>query len=182
MMHYLLFRLSELGLCASLAPPGSQDVDIYVSQPKTNRLASIQVKTRGPRKSKGWLIKTNRRLLVSKWHYFVFVEIPESPIDLPVSYVVPSKVVAKVVSSVTADRDDERRRRYENLLGENLGVRRSSVDIHVIEPLLRNPPKELEKDWMRGGYLEAYWQLFEPLFQSEGRRSERASNPDRTES
>ena len=52
--HYVLFRLHQQGLLASLSPEGSPTVDVLVLSPDETVIASLQVKTRTYGRDRGW--------------------------------------------------------------------------------------------------------------------------------
>lgn len=95
--HYVLFRLYRLGLMAALAPPGAPDVDVLVLTPDQEVAAQVQVKTRTYGTDKGWHMKPKHERLVDDRLIYAFVDL--EPESAPVTYVIPSAVVADVLAS-----------------------------------------------------------------------------------
>lgn len=92
--HYVLFRLYQQGMLASLSPPGSPTVDVLVLAPDESIIASLQVKTRTYGRDKGWHMRDKHESIVQARYFYAFVDLEP---DLPVTYVVPSRVVAEVL-------------------------------------------------------------------------------------
>jgi hypothetical protein len=92
--HYVLFRLYRLGMLASLAPPASPMVDVLVLTPDQKVIASLQVKTRTYGRDKGWHMRDKHELIVEPRLFYAFVDLEPEP---PVTYIVPSSVVADVL-------------------------------------------------------------------------------------
>lgn len=95
--HYVLFRLYRLGLMAALAPPGAPDVDVLVLTPDQEVAAQVQVKTRTYGTDKGWHMKPKHEQLIDDRLFYAFVDL--EPESAPVTYVIPSVVVADVLAS-----------------------------------------------------------------------------------
>ncbi len=92
--HYVLFRLYQQGFLASLAPPGAPTVDILVLATDETVIASVQVKTRTYGADGGWHMNVKHETIVQPRCFYTFVDLePEAP----VTYVVPSRVVADVL-------------------------------------------------------------------------------------
>lgn len=93
--HYVLFRLYQHGMLASLAPPGSPTVDVLVMAPDETITATMQVKTRTRGRDKGWHMGEKHESIVEPRCFYAFVDLePETP----VTYIIPSKVVADVLT------------------------------------------------------------------------------------
>ena len=92
--HYVLFRLYQQGILASLAPPGSPTVDVLVLAPDQTVVASLQVKTRTYGRDKGWHMSIKHETIIEPRLFYAFVDVEP---ELPVTYIVPSAVVADVV-------------------------------------------------------------------------------------
>lgn len=93
--HYVLFRLYQQGMLASLAPPGAPTVDVLVLSPDETVIASVQVKTRTYGRDKGWMMGQKHEAIVQPRCFYAFVDLEP---DTPVSYIVPSCVVADVLA------------------------------------------------------------------------------------
>jgi len=93
--YYVLYRLYHLGLLASLAPRGAPTVDVLVLSPDETVVATLQVKarTRGP--DGGWPMSLKHERIVQPRCFYAFVDFEPK---LPVTYIVPSKVVADVLA------------------------------------------------------------------------------------
>jgi hypothetical protein len=93
--HFVLFRLYQQGMLASLAPPGSPTVDVLVMAPDETVVATLQVKTRTTvGGDHGWHMSRKHEEFSAPRSFYAFVDLEPNP---PITYVVPSKVVAKVV-------------------------------------------------------------------------------------
>jgi hypothetical protein len=93
--HYVIFRLYQQGLLASLAPGGSPTVDVLVLSPDEAVIASLQVKTRTYGRDQGWHMRQKHETLVAPRLYYAFVDLEP---DVPVTFIVPSAVVADAVT------------------------------------------------------------------------------------
>ena len=92
--HYVLFRLYQQGILASLAPPGTAKVDVLVLSTDERVIATLQVKTRTYGPDKGWQMSAKHETFVDDRAFYAFVDLePGSPI----TYIVPSRVVADIV-------------------------------------------------------------------------------------
>jgi hypothetical protein len=92
--HYVLFRLHQQGLLASLSPEGSPTVDVLVLSPDETVIASLQVKTRTYGRDRGWHMRKKHESIVKPRYFYAFVDLEP---DQPVTYIVPSRVVADVL-------------------------------------------------------------------------------------
>lgn len=90
--HYVLYRLHRKGMLSAPAPRGFKDVDILVLNPDRSVVASIQVKT--STHGQGWAMSEKHESIVLPGLYYCFVDF--EPV-VPVTYVVPCRVVAEVV-------------------------------------------------------------------------------------
>lgn len=82
-------------MLASLAPPGSPDVDILVLSPDQTVVASVQVKTRTYGRDQGWHMSEKHEGIVEDRLFYAFVDLQAEP---PTTYIVPSKTVAEVIT------------------------------------------------------------------------------------
>jgi hypothetical protein len=97
--HYVLFQLLRRGFIAALAPHGVPMADIIVTDDVGKRLCAIQVKTRRAIGSDGgWHMKDKHEDLKSSTVFYCFVDVGKSHNDTPSCYVVPSPIVARVLS------------------------------------------------------------------------------------
>lgn len=90
----MLFRLYRQGMLGSLAPPGSPTVDVLVLSPDQSVIASLQVKTRTYGADKGWHMSIKHETIIEPRLFYAFVDLEP---ELPVTYIVPSEVVADVL-------------------------------------------------------------------------------------
>ncbi len=96
--HYIMYRLLEMGYVAGLAPDGTPDVDLVVSHLEAGKSIAIQVKTRRPKGSdNGWHMKPKHETLISSNLFYCFVDLPDDPQISPITYIVPSKIVADAI-------------------------------------------------------------------------------------
>jgi hypothetical protein len=93
--HYVIFRLYQQGLLASLAPAGSPTVDVLVLSPDESVIASLQVKTRTYGRDQGWHMSVKHESIVAPRLFYAFVDLEPS---MPTTFIVPSGGVADVVS------------------------------------------------------------------------------------
>ena len=93
--HYVLFRLYQQGMLASLAPAGSPTVDVLVLSPDETVIASLQVKTRTYGRDQGWHMSVKHESIVQGRLFYAFVDLEP---DAPTTFIVPSSVVAEVVT------------------------------------------------------------------------------------
>ncbi|MEX2645046.1 MAG: hypothetical protein WD249_02165 [Gaiellaceae bacterium] len=93
--HYVIFRLYQQGMLASLAPGGSPTVDVLVLSPDETVIASLQVKTRTYGRDQGWHMREKHESIVSPRLFYAFVDLEP---DVPVTYIVPSSVVADAIT------------------------------------------------------------------------------------
>jgi hypothetical protein len=89
--HFVLYKLHLLGLLATHAPRNAPTVDILVMNPDESVLALLQVKGRTRGKDKGWHMHRKHEDIVKPRLFYAFVDLEP---DVPVTYIVPSKVVA----------------------------------------------------------------------------------------
>jgi hypothetical protein len=96
--HYVLSQLLRRGYIAALAPQGVPNADIIVTDIESQRLATIQVKTRRDIGSdKGWHMKAKHEKIVSDYLFYCFVDFGTGLDGVTTTYVVPSKIVATVL-------------------------------------------------------------------------------------
>jgi len=97
--YYVLSRLCLAGFIAAHAPKGVPNVDIVVTDVGGTRLYAIQVKSRQSKgHDNGWHMKQKHEGLVSDRALYCFVDFGSGLDSYPTTYVVPSSVVAQVLS------------------------------------------------------------------------------------
>lgn len=95
--HLVLSRLLARGILASQAPRGTRKADILVNPLDGGRPILIQVKTRsgmGARKS--WAMSAKNEEISEPDLFYCFVDLENEHPDV---YVVPSKIVAKIIKT-----------------------------------------------------------------------------------
>ena len=99
--HLVLSRLLTREMLASQAPRGTRKADILVNPLDGGRPVLIQVKTRSARSGElSWLMSSKNELISETDLFYCLVNL--EPIN-PSVYVVPSKIVAKVITQVHAE-------------------------------------------------------------------------------
>ena len=95
--HYVLYQLYRRGFLASLAPPGTPEVDVLVLSTDGERVAAtIQVKTRTRGGEGGWQLNVKHESIADDRLLYAFVDMePEHP----VTFIVPNGVVARTVKA-----------------------------------------------------------------------------------
>ena len=146
--HLVLSRLLAKGILASQAPRGARKADILVNPLDGGRPVLIQVKTTsGSRTRVGWHMNIKHESITDSDLFYCFVNLGE---DNPQVYVIPAKVVAKVIKkghetwlktpgSKGQKHNDTEMRRIKNDYGSNF--------------------KSIKPGWM-DKYLEA-WELLD---------------------
>lgn len=96
--HCIMSELLRRGYISALAPQGVPNTDIVVTDVTGHRLCNIQVKSRrGVGSDGGWHMRPKHEELVSDQLFYCFVDFGKGLDHRPEVYVVPSKVVAKVI-------------------------------------------------------------------------------------
>ena len=93
--HFVMFQLYRRGLMVGQPPQGVPDVDLLVLDESAKVLTNLQVKTRTKGADGGWHMKVKHEHLVSDRLWYVFVDME---LESPLSYIIPSNVVAQAVS------------------------------------------------------------------------------------
>lgn len=87
------------GLIAALAPDGAPNLDIVVSTTNGRYQCGIQVKTRrGVGGDRGWHMSQKRETISSPSLFYCFVDFQSDIGTKPLTYVVPSQIVANAVT------------------------------------------------------------------------------------
>jgi hypothetical protein len=127
--HLVLARLLARGILAAQAPRGTRKADILVNHLEDKTSCLIQVKTRsGKGADGGWHMKAKHEEIKDKDMFYCFVDLSEPHSGV---YVIPAKVVAKVVTESHATwlatpgkngrkHNDSDMRRIRNNYGMNL--------------------------------------------------------------
>ena len=147
-----------------MAPPGARRVDLLVYDDGYKLLATAQVKTRSTNNQKGWFT-SRKQIKYERWnHFHIFVDLDLRSNGVPVSYVVPSKVVAdlgrqfdKNNSSIPAQMAEDTRLASSD---------KDYVDFLILKPQLDMSHPILGNDWTNG-FADAYELLHLPIFQTD---------------
>lgn len=94
--HFVLCQLLRRGWIAALAPKGVPSSDIIVTDIDGNRQCAIQVKTRSKGSDKGWHMSQKHEGIVAEHLFYCFVDM-ESKDSLPITFIIPSGVVAAAI-------------------------------------------------------------------------------------
>lgn len=98
--HYVLSEMLRRGYIAALAPAGVPNTDIVVTDIEGSRLFAIQVKTRsGKGADGGWHMGDKHEHIRGSRLFYCFVDFQADFETKPQVYVVPSIVVADVLTA-----------------------------------------------------------------------------------
>jgi hypothetical protein len=98
--HHVMAELLRRGYIAALAPHGVPNADIVVTDVEGTRLCSIQVKTRRDIGSDGgWHMKAKHEAIRGDRLFYCFVDFGKTPDDRPTVHVLPSVLVADVLTT-----------------------------------------------------------------------------------
>jgi hypothetical protein len=101
--HYVLCQLLRRDWVAAIAPEGVPNTDIIITDIEGNKQYAIQVKSRrNIGSAKGWHMGKKHESIISDSLIYCFVDMGDSPSDSPVTYVIPSRVVATVIKAAHA--------------------------------------------------------------------------------
>jgi hypothetical protein len=97
--HYVMSQLLRRGFIAALAPAGVPLADIVVTDDVGQRACAIQVKTRRNLGSDGgWHMKAKHEQIRGDSLFYCFVNFGNEVDDAPISFVIPSRVVADTLA------------------------------------------------------------------------------------
>ena len=146
--HLVLSRLLSRDLLASQAPRGTRKADVLVNPLDGGKPRLIQVKTRTANgKSLGWHMGLKHESISEKDLFYTFVNLE---LINPTVYVIPSRIVAKVV------RDSHRE--WLDTPGKN-GQKHNENDLRRVMNDYGPNFKTIKPGWM-DKYLEA-WDLLD---------------------
>ena len=97
--HFVLFRLYQQGMLASLSPPGSPTIDVLILAADESVIATLQVKTRTRGADGGWHMGEKHEHISQPRCFYAFVDLEVPVGSLPVTYIIPSSEVAKMVAA-----------------------------------------------------------------------------------
>jgi len=145
--HYVMFELLRRGYIAGLAPYGVPNADIIVTDVDGTRACSIQVKTRRELGTDGgWHMSAKHERIRGERLFYCFVDFRSQLTDQPSVYVMPSAVVADVLSLV--------HRTWLSAPGKNGRVRQDSA-VRRLTPDYSHVFRDQENPYPRG-WLEKY--------------------------
>lgn len=146
--HLVLSRLLSRDLLASQAPRGTRKADVLLNPLDGGKPRLIQVKTRSAvGKTLGWHMGLKHESISEKDLFYCFVNL-----DLlaPTVYVIPSRIVAKVVRNSHAE--------WLSLPGQK-GQKHNDTEMRRIKNDYGPNFKSVKSGWM-DKYLEA-WELLD---------------------
>ena len=140
--HYVVARLTTLGLIVGLAPENTKAVDIIAMSDDGEKSLQIQVKTRteGHSADKGWMMSEKHESIMRDTLYYVFVTLPEKWTDKeqPSTFIISSSKVAEVLKQSHSD--------WISSLGQK-GQHRNETKLRRIKPYYSDSPT-IPDDWM----------------------------------
>ncbi len=98
--HFVMCELLRRGYIAALAPQGVPNTDIVITDLTGHRLCTVQVKARRNAGSDGgWHMRPKHEEIMGDRLFYCFVDFGSTPDDDPLIFVMPSGIVAEVISS-----------------------------------------------------------------------------------
>ena len=143
--HFVMSKLLLQGKIAALAPKGVPELDIIVSDRDGNHLFAVQVKARRIGSDGGWRMDAKHENIKRALLFYCFVDFAHSANGCPKCWIVPSSIVAKVLT--------ETHRAYFAKGKKDSKMRSFLPHYKWMEP---------EKKYMRG-WLNKYEEAWEPL-------------------
>jgi hypothetical protein len=95
--HFVLFRLYQQGMLASLLPSGAPTADVSVLAADESVVATLQVKTRTAGDDKGWPMNAKHEHIRAPRCFYAFVDMEVPKDTMPITYIIPSSEVAKML-------------------------------------------------------------------------------------
>jgi hypothetical protein len=134
--HFVLYKLHLQGMLSAPAPRGYKAVDIIVLNPDRSVAASLQVKTRTYGRDGGWHMGEKHETIVLPGLFYCFVDFEP---QVPLTYVVPSHVVADVVAKA--------HRAWLAIPGKR-GQAHQDSTFRRVQPAYDYPVPGFERGWM----------------------------------
>jgi hypothetical protein len=110
-------ELVRLGFIVSVTSRSARGADLLVTNKDCRKAWSVQVKSNSST-SKWWSLNPHAKHMRSPTHMYIFVTIPKNPLNKPLFYVVPSRVVADAFKKFERPNSTwygyERQDRYRN--------------------------------------------------------------------
>lgn len=151
--YHVLSQLLRRGWIAALAPDGAPNMDILVTNEKSDKLCAIQVKTRRDiGGDKGWHMQPKHETMVARDLFYVFVDVGKKPSDKTICHILPSQVVADCLQQCHQVWLDTPGRKGQP--HKDSKVRRLLPDYSHIKPITDGGKAVI--DQYRTGWLEQY--------------------------
>lgn len=152
--HHVLSQLLRRGWVAAQAPDGAPNMDILVTDKNSEKLRTIQVKTRrdGPGKGKGWPMGRKHETIIVEDLFYIFVDLGIQSTDPINSYILPSRVVADCIRrchQVWLDTPGRGGRPHKDS-----NIRKLYLDYSFIKPITEDGKSII--DQYRVGWLNQY--------------------------
>ncbi|GJE57318.1 hypothetical protein [Methylobacterium thuringiense] len=156
--HYVMCQLLRQGKVAALAPAGVPDADIIVSDRLGSALAAVQVKARRAIGSdNGWHMKAKHEEIVRDLLFYCFVDFGSGLADQPKCWVIPSAVVACVLTTS--------HRNWLGAPGKKGQPHKDGPMRRMLPDYSRHGMKDHGLGWL-DGYLDAWGLIAPPVIQS----------------
>lgn len=96
--YYVMYQLLRRDKIAALAPEGVPNIDLLISDLSGEKVGALQVKTRNQKGTDGgWSMRSKHEDIIGKNLFYCFVEFDKNELILPNTWIVHSKIVAKVL-------------------------------------------------------------------------------------
>lgn len=141
--HYAIYELLRRGMVAVLAPGGLKKTDIFILDQDHRQVGSLQVKTRTHGRRIGWRMSEKHEEIRDPDLYYAFIDLEP---DKPITYIVPSGIVADVLQ-----------KSYRAYLAEP-GRNRSESTTRYIRPEYAYEVPGVPTGWMEP--FKEQWGLF----------------------
>ena len=157
--YHVLSQLLRRGRIAALAPDGAPNMDILVTDENSNKLFTIQVKTK---RSGDWKLDRKHEEIISDNLFYVFVDIGKNTAGPTKSYIVPSKVVATCIKSCHQAwlKSPSKRKKRGGTRNDNKD-RRLKMDYSYVNPITKKD-KAIISNYL-AGWLNVYCENWESL-------------------
>lgn len=155
--YYVMCQLLRRNMIAALAPAGVPDTDIIVSDRVGSTLAAVQVKARREiGRDGGWHMKARHETISRRLLFYCFVDFGRAITDAPKCWVVPSSVVANVLSVA-----------HEAWLAQP-GRGGKAHNDHNMRRLLPNYPRMKGAAGYSTGWLDPYLEAWDSIASASG--------------
>ncbi len=93
--YFAAAELSRRNFMASITLRNNDSIDILASNPRNNKIYSIQVKT-SQSNSRSWPLSSKSETNFSEHHFYIFINF-RSIFERPEYFIVPSKIVSEAI-------------------------------------------------------------------------------------